>query len=70
LILITVTVVPIIVAQGTFVRIGMARITIGFALIGGVLIPGVLAKDIHGLVDGIWVLFLAKGALGLQGSQK
>jgi len=30
----------------------------------------VLAKDIHGLLDGIWALFLAKGVLGLQGSQK
>jgi len=35
-----------------------------------VLIPTVLAEDIHGLVDSIGVLFLAQGILGLQGSQE
>jgi len=58
-ILISVAVVPVIVARGTVVRIGIARIAIGFALVGRDLIPTVLAKDIHGLVDSIGVLFLA-----------
>ena len=69
-ILITVPVVPVIVARGTVVRVGSSEIAIGFALVGRVLIPTVLAKDIHGLVDSIGVLFLAQGMLGLQGSQK
>jgi len=58
-ILITVPVVPAVIAQGTVVGIGIVRIVIGFALVGRVLIPTVLAKDIRGLVDGIWVLYLA-----------
>jgi len=60
-----VPVVPVVVAQGMVVQIGIARIVIGFALVGRVLIPTVLAKDIHGLVDGIGLLFLAQGTLGL-----
>jgi len=58
-------VVPAVVARGMVVRIGIVRIIIGFALVGRVLIPMVLAKYIHGLVDGIGVLFLAQGMLGL-----
>ena len=64
-ILIAVTVVPVIVARGTVVGVGIARIAIWFALVGRVLIPVVLAKDIHGLVDSIGVLLLAQGILGL-----
>ena len=64
-ILITVPVVPVVIARGMVVRIGIVRIIIGFALVGRVLIPTVLAKEIHGLVGGIWVLFLAQGTLGL-----
>jgi len=30
----------------------------------------VLAEDVHGLVDSIGLLYLAKGMLGLQGSQE
>ena len=62
--------VPVVVAQGKAVRVGIAKIAIGFALVGRVLIPKVLAKDIHGLLDGICAMFVAEGALGLQGSQK
>jgi len=62
---IAVLVVPVNVAQGTVVRVRIARITIGFALVGRVLIPTVLAKDIHGCVDSIGVLFIAQGILGL-----
>jgi len=58
-ILISVSVVPVIVARGTVVVVGSAGIAIRFALVGRVLIPTVLAKDIHGLVDSIGVLFLA-----------
>jgi len=43
LLLIMVPVVPVVVARGTVVQIGMARITVGFVLVGGVLIPTVLA---------------------------
>jgi len=64
-ILIAVTVVPVIVARGTGVRVGIARIAIRFALVRGVLIPAVLAKDIYGLVDSIRALLLAQGMLGL-----
>jgi len=60
-----VPVVPVVVAQGMVVQIGIARIVIGFALVGRVLIPTVLAKDIHGCVDSIGVLFIAQGILGL-----
>jgi len=67
-ILITVSVVPVIVARGRVVRVGIARIAIWFVLVGRVLIPTVLAKDIHSLVDSVGVLFLAQGTLGLQGS--
>jgi len=67
-ILITVPVVPVIIAQGTAVQVGIARIAIWFVLVGRVLIPTVLAEYIHGLVDSIWVLLLAQGALGLQGN--
>jgi len=69
-ILITVAVDLVVVARGTVVRVGIARIAIRFALVGRILIPMVLAKDIHGLVDGVWVLFLAVGVLGRQSSQK
>jgi len=58
-ILIPVLVVPVVVAQGTVVVVGIARIAIRFVLVGRVLIPTVLAKDIYGLVDSIGVLFLA-----------
>jgi len=58
-ILIPVSVVLVIVARGTVVVVGIVRIAIRFALVGRVLIPMVLAKDIHGLVDSIGVLFLA-----------
>jgi len=58
-------VVPVIVSQRTVVRVGIARIAIGFELVGRVLIPTVLAKDVHSLVDSIGVLFLAQGTLGL-----
>jgi len=68
MILITVAVVLVIIAGGTVVQTGIARIAIGFALVGRVLIPTVLAKDIHGLVDSIGVLFLVQGILGWQGS--
>jgi len=69
-ILIMVAVVLVIVARGMVVGVGIARIAIRFALVGRVLIPTVLAEDIHGLVDSIGVLFLAQGILGLQGSQE
>jgi len=69
-ILISVLVVPVIVARGTVVGVGIARIAIRFALVGKVLIPTVLAEDIHSLVDSIGVLLLAQGILGLQGSQE
>jgi len=69
-VLIAVPVVLVVVARGTVVGIGIARVAIRFALVGRVLVPTVLAKDIHGLVDSIRVLFLAQGSLGLQGSQK
>jgi len=62
-ILISVSVVPVIV-------VGIARIAIRFELVGRVLVPTVLAKDIHGLVDSIGVLFLAQGTLGLECSQQ
>jgi len=58
-ILISVLVVPVILARGTVVVVGIARVAIRFALVGRVLIPTMLAKDIHGLVDSIRVLFLA-----------
>ena len=58
-ILIAVTVIPVIVAGGTVIVIGIARVAIRFALVRRALIPAVLAKDIHGLVDSIGVLFLA-----------
>jgi len=64
-VLISVAVVPVIVARGTVVGVGIARIAIWFVLVGRVLIPVVLAKDIHGLVDSIGVLLLAQGILGL-----
>jgi len=67
-VLISVSVVPVVVAQGTVVGVGIARIVIRFVLVGRVLIPAVLAKDIHGLVDSIGVLLLAQGMLGLQSS--
>jgi len=69
-ILVLVSVVPVIVARGTVVGVGIARIAIWFALVGRVLIPTVLAEDVHGLVDGVGVLFLAQGTLGLQASQE
>ena len=68
--LILVSVVPVIVAQGTVVGVGIAGIAIRVVLFRRVLIPTVLAKDIHGLVDSIGVLFLAQGTLGPQGSQE
>ena len=64
-ILIAVLVVPVVVARGTVVGVGIARIATRFARVGRVLIPTVLAKDIHDLVDSIGVLFLAQGILGL-----
>ena len=64
-ILITVSVVPVIVARGTIVGVGIARIAIRFALVGRILIPAVLTKDIHGLVDSIRILLLAQRTLGL-----
>ena len=39
-------------------------------MVGKVLIPAVLAEDIHSLVDSIGALLLAQGMLGLQGSQQ
>jgi len=69
-ILISVLVVLVIVARGTVVGVGIARIAIWFALVGRVLIPTVLVEDIHGLVDSIGVLLLAQGTLGLQDSQE
>jgi len=69
-ILITVSVDPVMVARRTVVQARIARIVIGFTLVGRVLVPTMLAKDIHCLVDGVGVLFLAKGALGLHGGQK
>jgi len=65
IILIAVTVVPVIVAQGTIVGVGIARIAIRFALVRRILIPAVLTKNVHGLVDSIRVLLLAQGTLGL-----
>jgi len=64
-ILISVSVVLVVVARGTVVGVGIARVAIRFALVGRVLIPTVLAKDIHSLVDSIGVLFLAQEMLGL-----
>jgi len=64
-ILIAVLVVPVVGARGTVMGFGIARIAIRFVLVGRVLISAVLAKDIHGPVDSIGVLFLAQGILGL-----
>ena len=64
-ILITVSVVPVIVARGTIVGVGIARIAIRFALVRRILIPAVLTKDVHGLVDCIRMLLLAQRMLGL-----
>jgi len=64
-ILITGSVVPVIVTRGSIVGVGIARIAIRFALVRRILIPAVLTKDIHGLVDCIRVLLLAQGILGL-----
>jgi len=64
-VLVSVSVVPVIVARGAVVGVGIAGTAVWFALVGRVLIPTVLAKCIHGLVDGIGVLFLSQGMLGL-----
>jgi len=64
-VLVSVTVVPVIVTRGLIIGVGIARIASRFALVGRVLVPTVLAKDIHGLVDSIGVLLLAQGMLGL-----
>jgi len=58
-ILVAVSVGLVIVAGGTVVVAGVAGVAIRVALAGRVLIPTVLAKDIHSLVDSIRVLFLA-----------
>jgi len=66
-----VSVVPVVIARGTVVVVvGIARVAIRFALVKRVLIPAVLAQDIHGLVDSIGVLLLAQGTLGLQCGQQ